>query len=156
MDGSGQAAPLLLSSASDFHAQFSRDGRWITFASDESGPLEVYIQAFPGGGARRLVSAGGGSYPRWGHKGAALYYRSSVGELVTVPVRFDGSSVALGAPRIVMRLLEPPSSVMYPYDVAADGRILALVPASGESAQPSLTVLVNWRARQAGLKEQKP
>jgi hypothetical protein len=44
-----------------------------------------------------------------------------------------------------MRLIEPPGVMTYPYDIARDGRILALVPVSG-ARNPSLTVLMNWQA----------
>jgi hypothetical protein len=42
-----------------------------------------------------------------------------------------------------MRLIEPPAQVSYPYDIASDGRILALMPVSGAATAISLTVLVN-------------
>jgi hypothetical protein len=44
-----------------------------------------------------------------------------------------------------MRLIEPPAVHLHPYDIAPDGRILALTPASGAATQVSLTVLVNWQ-----------
>jgi hypothetical protein len=44
-----------------------------------------------------------------------------------------------------MRLIEPPAVVLYPYDIAPDGRILALAPVSGAANDISITVLVNWQ-----------
>ena len=55
---------------------------------------------------------------------------------MNVPVRLVGSSVELGTPSVVMRLVEAAGVHPYPYDVAADGRILALTPASGGGDRP--------------------
>ena len=93
----------------------------------------------------RRVSTNGGGYPRWSRKGNELFFRSLDGQLVAVPVRFNGTSIDLGDPRFVMRLIEPPAVHPYPYDVASDGRILALTPVSGAGTDISLTVLVNWQ-----------
>lgn len=60
-----------------------------------------------------------------------------------VLVRMRGSSIELGTPVAIMTLTDPPAVHPYPYDVAPDGRILAMIP-EFESAQ--LTVLMNWQA----------
>ena len=144
MTGEGKPTPLLQSPFSEFHAQVSPDGRWFAFTSTESGRDDVYVQSLFDAGTRRHVSGDGGSYPRWGPQGRELLYRATDGRLMTVPVRTVGSSVELGTPHAITRLVEPPAVHPYPYDVAADGRILALIPAT-EGAQ-ELTVLMNWQA----------
>ena len=93
-----------------------------------------------------MVSSGGGGYPRWGPGGRELNYRAPDGRLMTIPVRLAGSSVELGTPTAVMRLVDPPGVHPYPYNVAPDGRILALTPASGAAQDRTLTVLMNWQA----------
>jgi hypothetical protein len=45
--------------------QFSPDGRWIAYASDESGQPEVYISPFPSGVGKWRASSNGGRGPRW-------------------------------------------------------------------------------------------
>jgi eukaryotic-like serine/threonine-protein kinase len=142
--GEGKPMPLLQSLFTEFHAQFSPDGRWVAFTSTESGREDVYVQVLFDAGTRRLVSGGdGGSYPRWEPQGRELLYRATDGRLMKVPVRAVGSSVELGASRAIIRLVDPPAVHPYPYDVAPDGRILALIPAT-EGAQ-ELTVLMNWQ-----------
>jgi Tol biopolymer transport system component len=54
--------------------QFSPDGRWIAYESDESGRFEIYVRPFPGSGGKRQVSAGSGAQPPWRHDGKELYY----------------------------------------------------------------------------------
>jgi len=146
MTGARQPAPLLQSLFAERHAQFSPDGRWLAFTSNETGRDDVYVQSFPDATTRRIVSSRGGAYPRWGSGGRELLYRAPDGRLTTVPIRLVGYSVELGAPSVVMRLVDGAGVHPYPYDVAADGRILALTPASGRVQDLTLTVLMNWQA----------
>ena len=146
MTGERKPAPLLQSPFTEFHAQFSPDGRWLAFTSNESGRDDVYVQSVFDASTRRLVSSAGGSYPRWGPEGRTLWYRAADGRLMTVPVRTVGSSVEFGTPTAILRLVDPPGVHPYPYDVAPDGRILALVPESEGAQSTVLTVLMNWQA----------
>jgi Tol biopolymer transport system component len=146
MMGARKPAPLLQSPFSERHAQFSPDGQWLAFTSNENGRNEVYVQNFPDGATRRIVSSAGGEYPRWGPGGKEVFYRAPDGRLMTIPVRLAGSSVELGTPAVVMQWLDTAGVHPYPYDVAADGRILALTPASGAVQDLTLTVLMNWQA----------
>ena len=144
MTGERKPVPLLHSQFTELHAHFSPDGRWLAFTSNESGRDDVYVQNLSDAATRQLVSSAGGGYPRWASEGRELWYRASDGRLMKVPVRTVGSSIAFGQPTATLRLVDPPGVHPYPYDVAPDGRILALVPAT-EGAQ-QLTVLMNWQA----------
>ena len=146
LKGERRLLPVLNSPYTEFHPQFSPDGRWLAFTSDESGREDVYVQSFPDARTRRLVSSGGGSYPRWSRDGRQLFYRETDGQLMTVPVLTTGASLELGPPRAIMRLVDPPAIHPYPYDVAPDGRILALAAASEGAQGFALTVLMNWQA----------
>jgi hypothetical protein len=145
MTAERKATPFLRSPFTEFHARFSPDGRWLAFTSNESGRDDVYVQSLSDPTTRRPVSGGGGGgYPRWGPEGRTLNYRAADGRLMTVPVRTVGSSVELGTPRPILQLVDAPAVHPYPYDVAPDGRILALIPAMEGSQE--LTVLINWHA----------
>jgi serine/threonine protein kinase/Tol biopolymer transport system component len=146
MIGDRKPEPLLRSPFTERHAQFSPDGRWLAFTSNERGRDDVYVQSFPDASIGRIVSDAGGEYPRWGPGGSELLYRAPDGHLMTRPVRLARSSVELGTPSVVARLVDPPGVHPYPYDVAADGRILALTPASGAVQDQTLTVLMNWQS----------
>ena len=145
LDRTPEPEPLMRTPSSERHAQFSRDGRWLAFTSNATGRDDVYVQSFPGAATRQIVSGAGGAYPRWSGDGRRLFYRAPDGTLMAIAVRPVGSTVELGAPAPVMRLVEPPGVHPYPYDVAADGRILALTPASGGLQDLTLTVLMNWQ-----------
>jgi len=75
-----------------------------------------------------------------------LFYRAPDGTLLTMPIRFVGSSAEPGPPSVVMRLVPAGGVHPYSYDVGADGRILALTPGSGDVQDRTLTVLMNWQA----------
>lgn len=74
--GASKATPILQSPAAEMHGEFSPNGRFIAFTSDESGRNEVYVQNFVDTAIRRRVSTSGGGYPRWSRKGDELFYRS--------------------------------------------------------------------------------
>jgi hypothetical protein len=144
IDGTNKATSVLQSPVVEMNGGFSPDGQFIAFSSDESGRDEVYIQNFLDATTRRKVSTSGGGYPLWSRKGNELFFRSLDGQLMAVPIRFNGTSAALGDARLVMRLIQPPGLMVYPYDIAPDGRILALTPVSGAASDISLTVLMDW------------
>jgi Tol biopolymer transport system component len=70
----GEAKPLHDATAAEFNGQISPDGKWIAYASMESGSLEVYVHAFPVGGARTRLSIDGGQRPRWSADGKELLF----------------------------------------------------------------------------------
>jgi serine/threonine protein kinase len=145
MTGSRTPRPLIQSPFGEKHAQFSPDGRWLAYTSNENRREEVFVRSFSDASTRRVASSAGGAYPRWGRGGKELLYRAPDGNLMTIPLRLVGSSVELGTPSVLMRLTEAASVYPYPYDVAADGRILALSPASGAVQDLTLTILMNWQ-----------
>src|SRR5215204_339891 len=51
----GDATPLTLHEAYDYMPVWSRDGKWIAFASDRYGNMDVYIMPSSGGEAKRLT-----------------------------------------------------------------------------------------------------
>jgi len=66
MTGERRPEPLIQSAFAERHGQFSPDGRWVAFTSNEAGRDDVYVQSFPSPDTRKLISSGGGGYPRWG------------------------------------------------------------------------------------------
>ncbi len=72
----GEAKPFVfLNTPSDERSsQFSPDGRWVAYQSNESGRFEIYVRPFPGPGGQWLISAAGGIQARWSRDGKELYY----------------------------------------------------------------------------------
>ena len=84
--------------------QFSEDGRFVAYTSDESGRFEIYVQPFPNAaGGKWPISSGGGVEPRWSKNGSDLFYFSGR-KLMAVDVK-TAPTFSAGAPR---ELSKPP------------------------------------------------
>jgi serine/threonine-protein kinase len=115
-----------------YAAEFSPDGRWLAYLSDESGRYEVYVRRFQGPGGRYQVSATGGAEPHWSKDGRAIYYRHRH-ELLRVPVELREESFAAG-PAVPVASDQIVGSNPRNYGITADGRILFLQIADGSDA----------------------
>ncbi len=145
-------APFTSTSFREGRSQFSPDGKWIAYTSDESGRDEVYVQSFPAAGKKWQVSREGGDAARWRMDGKELFYVNAEGKVTAVTVRAEADSVKFGSPITLFELPsrapspQATSALRYSYDVTPNGqRFLALVPVGAPGA-PSLTVLSNWQA----------
>jgi eukaryotic-like serine/threonine-protein kinase len=69
-----QVRPFLETTHFEQTPEFSPDGHWLAYVSDESGREEVYVQSFPGPGRRMQISTNGGTQPVWAHNGRELFY----------------------------------------------------------------------------------
>jgi eukaryotic-like serine/threonine-protein kinase len=76
----------------------SPDGKWVTYASNESGQWEVYVAAFPSFESRRQVSNAGGVGPVWRADGKELFYLSPVGKLMSAGFKGGGGQAESSAP----------------------------------------------------------
>jgi dipeptidyl aminopeptidase/acylaminoacyl peptidase len=138
--------PLLATPFTEDQPQFSPDGHWLAYTSNESGRVDVYIQRFPKLGDKVTVSANGGSQPRWRRDGKELFFVTLEGILMAVPVKQGGDGLEVGEPKPLfqMPLRLPPNQ--YTYDVAADGqRFLTMAPTEQARPEP-LKVMLNWKA----------
>jgi eukaryotic-like serine/threonine-protein kinase len=130
------------------HGQFSPDGRWVAYASNESGKWEIFVAPFPGPGGNWKVSSAGGSEPRWRRDGKELFYLAPDGKLMTVEVK-AGPTFEAGAatPLFQTRRRVPVSATdLFSYDVSADGQRFLVNMDVGEVASSPLTVVLNWTA----------
>ena len=83
IDG-GSPVALAQSSFDERSGEFSPDGKWVSYASDESGRFEVFVQRFPESGQRLQVSSGGGRQPQWRPDGREMFYLAPDGRLMAV------------------------------------------------------------------------
>jgi hypothetical protein len=142
----GQPVRVTQTPFAESQGQFSPDGHWIAFVSNESRESEVYVQAFPNAGEKFPISIAGGVQPRWRPDGAELFYVSLDGKLMAVPIKTAGG-FEHGAPTPLFDFqVNDIAAFSFDYDVAADGqRFLVHTPAKGARANP-VTVIVNWLA----------
>ena len=155
--GDRKPTVYLNSEFNETHGQFSPDGHWIAYASDESGLPQIYVRPFPltADSEKSTVSSGGGVMPRWRRDGKELFFLAAKARTVmvanvsytptfttSVPVpAFTGSiqhTAATSAGR--------PDS--FNWDITADGQkvLLPTVATQEHPPQPPIIVVLNWTA----------
>ncbi|MBL8292621.1 MAG: serine/threonine-protein kinase [Bryobacterales bacterium] len=146
----GKAELFLGTAFNEFQPAFSPDGRWLAYASNESGTFEVYVRPFlmPGGGTggRWQVSTGGGRWPRWSRDGRELLFLATDNRVMAAGYTAQGDTFAAAKPRVwtEARVRNFAGST---YDIAPDGkRLAAMVADEGEVEKlpASLTFLMNF------------
>ena len=146
ISGDRKAHPFIASPAWEFGPEFSPDGRWIAYVSDESGARDVYVVPYPGPGAKRRVTSNGGVSPAWSRDGRELFYQSD-GAFMVVDIT-AGPSLDFGAPRILFRgnfVVDSREDGPRAYDVMPNGQqFLMLVPKPSTAPAPDFHVLLNW------------
>src|SRR5262249_9382222 len=92
MSGDQKPVLYLQTEFNEAHAQFSPDGKWVAYSSDETGRPEVYVQSFPISiGTKRQISTIGGDQPTWRHDQKELFYLGADGKMMAVPVKMNGT-----------------------------------------------------------------
>jgi dipeptidyl aminopeptidase/acylaminoacyl peptidase len=143
LDGDRQPVPYLQTPANEMLGQFSPDGRWMAYASDESGRRQVYVQAIPANGDKRQISTTGGGQPRWRRDGHELFYVADDQTLMAVPVKTD-VTFEMDTPRPLFQLDPISVRTVFAYQPASDGRrFLVTTPVGGTT--PPITVVLNWQ-----------
>ena len=149
LGGTQKPFPVVRTPFNEDEGQFSPDGRWIAYRSNESGRDEVYVQPFPGPAGKQQVSTAGGSQPRWRRNGKELFYVATDTKLMSVPMALppEGQALKVGVPVPLFRTrlvgVDQPKAQ---YAVAPDGqRFLMNVIADEVTASP-ITIVQNWTA----------
>jgi Tol biopolymer transport system component len=136
INGPQDPKPVITSAASEGGARLQPGGKLMSYSSDQSGRLEIYLSAFPPAGPRIPVSTSGGFAARWRRDGRELFFLSQERRLMAVPIDASGKP---GEARVLFDARN-----WVDYDVARDGRFIAIVSQKVGAEQP-LAVIVNWR-----------
>src|SRR5262249_4156640 len=153
-----KATPLVNTQFQERYGQFSPDGHWIAYASNDSGQEEVYVIPFVADSSllaekgvgqvreRTRVSVARGTQPPWGPEGGEFFYLAADGKLMTTTVSTERGQFAVAKSQALFDPLLPGGARRYLYDVSPDGQKFLVnavdVPASAEP----LTLVVNWPA----------
>jgi dipeptidyl aminopeptidase/acylaminoacyl peptidase len=141
----GEPTRFLTGKGSETNGQISPDGKWVAYASDESGAWEIYVTSFPGAAGKWQVSRGGGTEPRWRGDGKEIFYIAPSGMLTAVPVN-GVTTFATGTPEALFQIhgRAPISSTdVFTYDVAKDGKRFLVNRYVKPEHVPPLTILLN-------------
>jgi serine/threonine protein kinase len=120
----GNMTPFLTTKTSETNGQISPDGKWVAYASNESGDWEIYVTTFPTAAGKWQVSQSGGSEPRWRGDGKEIFYIGAGGTLTAVPVSTTGTFASGNpAPLFHTQLRAQVSSTdQFTYDATKDGQ----------------------------------
>jgi serine/threonine protein kinase/Tol biopolymer transport system component len=138
--------PLLQAKWTVRNAQSSPDGRWMAYASNETGSMQVYVSPFLNGNGKWQVSSAGGQEPKWRQDGKELFYLSADGKMMAVAVK-TGASFEASSPVALFQThrRQPVSSQdVFSYDVSGDGQKFLILTKVDEANAAPLSVLLNW------------
>jgi serine/threonine protein kinase/Tol biopolymer transport system component len=147
----GKPEPFLREPADQMDPAFSPDGRWMAYASNESGTDVVFVRPFPAGpsAGKWHVSNGAGRFPLWSRSSRELFYLGSDSRIMVAGYTVKGDSFIPEKPRqwSTTPLLRPNDPTLWNLDLAPDGKrfIVTVGPELGDDkATAHLTVLLNF------------
>ena len=143
--GDGKPFPIVHSTFEERYPEVSPDGKWMAYQSNESGRWEIYITAFPGGGAKWQVSSVGGASPKWRKDSKELFYVDPSDNIVAVDVTASGSAVQLGSSHALFQAIGIQREYG-PFDVTADGKKFLLNSGNLKEGSDPFTLVQNWPA----------
>jgi serine/threonine protein kinase/Tol biopolymer transport system component len=148
MEGERKPRLFLESRFTLTHPEFSPDGRWIAYVSNESGSREVYVQPYPGPGEKIRISTAGGTEPIWNANGRELLYRPRTDHIFSTPIRSLSPFLA-GTPRLLFELKAgeyDSTSPVRSWSAAADSQrfLLSRFIASTDKPVSVMHVVLNW------------
>ena len=133
--------PLVTGAFDEFGPRISPDGRWVAFASDGSGILQVYVTPLAGPGGRYQVSTDGGATPVWSPDGRRVFYTSNQ-QLLAATLSLS-SAFSVTARDTIVRNGMSGVPVHASYDVAPDGKHFVILTSSGPNAE--LIIVHDWK-----------
>ncbi len=144
LDGQRREEPFLVSNFDEYRPMVSTDGRWISYVSNESGREEVYVQPFPDGGRKWLISTEGGNECLWAPDGRELFYRN--GEKLMVVSFETEPEFSARSPSL---LFETATLVGWGYgspnfDITADGQRFVMIKPTPQPPPKQINVVLNW------------
>ncbi len=146
LDLTAEAEPtaFLATPAREVFPEFSPDGKWIAYVSDESGRSEVYVRPFPAGSGKWQISPDGASRAEWSRDGRKLYFEGSGDAIHEVPVATEGASFRVGRPSLAF---QPDQELSGRWTVGPDGSFF-VTQIEAETQAPvdssSITVVFHW------------
>lgn len=130
------------------NGQFSPDGKWVAYSSNESGRWEVYVTSFPEAHGKWQVSNAGGDQPKWRSDGKELFYLAPDSRMMAVPVN-TGANFDPGTPAALFQANPRDlvaTSEQFSYDVSKDGQKF-LINTQLKTGTAPMSVVLNWSAK---------
>ncbi len=148
MVGEPTPFPYLESEFVEARAQFSPDGRWVAYSSDESGRAVVYVQSFPISGGKWQISTAGGDQPQWRGDGKELFYIAQDRSLMAVTIG-GGATLEVGRPTVLFQttvLITGTTDDRSSYVPTQDGQRFLMNHLADIANSQAMTLVLNWAA----------
>ncbi len=142
VSGEKEPYPFLTTPFEEFDPSFSPDGRWMAYASNETGVEQVYVTPFPGPGTKWQVSINEGDRPLWRSDGKELFYLNNKDEIMTAEVDGSQSTFQIGEVKKMFPVsTSKPGSV---YDVTNNGQRFIVNTVLQSSDKSKVVMVKNW------------
>jgi serine/threonine protein kinase len=130
----------------ELNGQFSPNGLWVAYQTNESGQFQIDVQSFPTPNGKFHVSINGGSQPRWRVDGKELYFVAPDGTMMAASINSTGTNFAAAAPVALFSTSLAPvgAANKQQYAVSHDGRFL-LNEQKDQSTNNPITLILNWK-----------
>ena len=138
--------PVVSSAFNTFAASVAPGGKWMAYESNETGRFEIYVTAFPGGGAKWQISTDGGTAAKWRRDGKELFFLDPTDNLMAVDVNPANGPIQLGTPHPLLRA-PGVQNTLGPYAVTADGKKFLINSGDVKEENQPLTLVQNWPAQ---------
>jgi serine/threonine protein kinase len=131
------------------NGRFSPDGKWVAYASNESGRWEIYVTSFPEARGKWQLSNGGGDQPKWRGDGKELFYLSPEGKIMAASVT-TGTNFDTRAPMALFQANPREgiaTSEQVSYDISKDGQRFLINTQQKQGDSMPMSVVLNWPAK---------
>ncbi len=152
----GKPFPVVQGRYQKNEPQFSKDGKWLAYASDEnqSGSFQVYVISFPAGDLKQQISTGGGGQPRWSWDGKQVFYRTPDNRFMEVDMKL-GAKIESSLPRALgLTTSNNPTAgdpTRHMWSIGSDGRFfMRVAPGSGSTGGGGSAPVLNPAFTPAG------
>ncbi len=141
LEPAGKPRVFLRTQSTEWFAQYSPDGRWLAYESNESGKSEIYVQSSGATGGKWQISSGGGVRPVWPRNDPEIFYRNG-NKLMAVPVK-TSPSFSAGTPQTLFQADYFNSG--HDFDATPDGKHFFFIKSLTEASAPTeLRVVLDW------------
>jgi hypothetical protein len=124
-------------------ASLSPDGRWLAYAANPTGAVEIWVRPFAAPGAAVRISPNGGVEPVWARNGRELFYLEG-SKMMSVAIR-PGRAFGFSQPELLFQDTHAHDGQPPTFDVAADGRFVMIKPTGSiDPFMQPFTVVINW------------
>ena len=150
VDLQGKQSPFLRGGANYTAGQFSPDGKWVIYSSDESGDWDVYATPYPSAAGKVQISRGGGSQPRWRGDGKEVFYLTSQNVLNSVPINEENGILSAGTAKALFQIpgrAGVSSTDLFTYDVTKDGKRFLVNRYLKPASVPPLNIILNANSK---------